>query len=273
MYRAGQFNIKFMGKILSNEDYCKTARRLNCGVANIKAVALVESAGSGFLPSGLNMFPKNALDNIFYRSSVDVESFCKSQPFFAVFSESSQFNNIFFGQLCSAVFLALIDKQGEMVVFAFVGMTFFIAVTIIVQMGSQKQMIWVYAFSNIASVTNKELVRVGFVVNKISNSVSQSVSFNFIILVGKLPIARRMEETALPFPTLVRKTNINFLPKSFDLLLRDWGKNTIKNSHRFFISNIKSLWLGLPESCNLSCEPFSILTQLPNKPYVSEVFA
>jgi hypothetical protein len=37
---------------LTNLDYCAAAQKLNCEVAAIKAVAAVESAGDGFLPSG-----------------------------------------------------------------------------------------------------------------------------------------------------------------------------------------------------------------------------
>jgi hypothetical protein len=39
-------------KMLTEQDYINAARELNCEVAAIKAVAEVESNGSGFLPSG-----------------------------------------------------------------------------------------------------------------------------------------------------------------------------------------------------------------------------
>lgn len=38
--------------VLTNEDYCRAAKRLRCDVAAIKAVARVESRGNGFLRSG-----------------------------------------------------------------------------------------------------------------------------------------------------------------------------------------------------------------------------
>lgn len=41
-----------MNKTLTNWDYCQAAEKLGCEVASIKAVASVESAGGGFLPSG-----------------------------------------------------------------------------------------------------------------------------------------------------------------------------------------------------------------------------
>jgi hypothetical protein len=41
-----------MSKKLTNEDFCRAAKRLKCGVANIKTVDDVESKGSGFYPDG-----------------------------------------------------------------------------------------------------------------------------------------------------------------------------------------------------------------------------
>jgi len=50
--REFQINGEFMSKFLSLKDYCDAAKALNCEVAKIRAVATVESAGSGFLLSG-----------------------------------------------------------------------------------------------------------------------------------------------------------------------------------------------------------------------------
>jgi hypothetical protein len=41
-----------MSKVLTDDDFARAAKALNCEVAAIKAVAEVESAGAGFLPDG-----------------------------------------------------------------------------------------------------------------------------------------------------------------------------------------------------------------------------
>ncbi len=181
---------------LTEQDFERAAKKLKCEVASIKAVAEVESRGNGFYASGLNMFPQFTTHNVFNSSATNSKTLRQSQPFFTLFSQSTNFYHLVCGQLRPSIIFTIFIHYCQMMCLTFVGMPFRISVSIIVQMCAKKKMVWIATRRVVTRMANKQLVRINSVMQKICNAVCPPR----IIAVPKFAVALRASPFQ-PFPT------------------------------------------------------------------------